>query len=97
MKRFEYTPEQYLDNVKERIKSIVADKLGFDLEETEEVKDGSRLINDLGTDELDLIEIVMDVEKEFNISLPDEELWKIMDDGDFTFGKFVCLIKEIIK
>lgn len=97
MKRFEYTPEQYLDNVKERIKSIVADKLGFDLEETEEINDASKLFNDLGADELDIVEIVTEVEKEFNISFPDEELWKIMDDGDFTFGKFVCLIKEIIK
>ena len=95
MKKFQYTPEQYIDNVKERIKSIIADKLTFDLEEIEEIKDCSRLINDLGTDELDLIEIAMEVEKEFNISLPDEELWKIMDDGDFTFGSFVCLVKEI--
>ena len=94
MKKFEYTPEQYIDKVKEIIKSIVADKITLDLEE---IKDGSRLINDFGIDELDLMEIAMDVEKEFNISLPDEELWKIMDDGDFTFGKFVCLIKEIIK
>jgi len=94
MKRFEYTPEQYIDNVKERIKSIVADKLTFDLEEIEEIKDSSRLINDLGTDELDIVEIVADVEKEFNISLPDEELFKILDDGDFTFGNFVNLIKE---
>ena len=95
MKRFEYTPEHYIDNVKERIKSIIADKLTFVLEEIEEIKDCSRLINDLGADELDLIEIAMEVEKEFNISLPDEELWKIMDDGDFTFGSFVGLVKEI--
>ena len=92
MKRFEYTPEQYIDNVKEGIRDIVADLLGLEIEE---FNDFSRFINDLGADELDLVELAMEVEKKFNISLPDEELLKIMDDGDFTFGKFVCLIKEI--
>ena len=91
MKRFEYTPEQYIDKVKERIKSIVAYNLGFDLEE---INDASKLINDLGADELDIVEIVTEVENEFNIYFPDEELWKIMDDGGFTFGNFVNLIKE---
>ena len=95
MKRFEYTPEQYIDSVKEKIKSIVADKLGFVLEEAEEINDDSKLVSDLGADELDIIEIVIEVEKEFNISCPDEELWKIWDDEYFTFGNFVNLIKEI--
>ena len=92
MKKFKYTPEQYVDNVKEKIKSIIADKLGLEIEE---INDASKLLNDLGADELDIVEIVMEVEKEFNISLPDEELWKIIYDGDFTFGNFVNLIKEI--
>ena len=94
MKRFKYTPEQYIDKVKEKIKSIVGDKVTFDTEEAKEINDASKLINELGADELDIVEIVMEVENEFNIYFPDEELWKIMDDGDFTFVNFVNLIKE---
>src|SRR5689334_3475568 len=54
----------------EKLKTILIDKLG--IEEAEVTMDAS-FTNDLGADSLDVIEILMEVEKEFNITIPDEE------------------------
>ena len=56
---------------KERIRELIADKLGFD---TVEVLPETKLIDDLGMDSLDRIELMVEMEREFNISLTEEEI-----------------------
>ena len=57
-------------NIKEEVKAIVAEKLGVELEQ---VVDSASFQNDLGADSLDIVELVMDFEKKFEIEIPDEE------------------------
>jgi acyl carrier protein len=56
------------DSQKLEVKEILADKLGFFLED---IEDKSNLENDLGMDSLDAIELLMEFEKVYNISIPD--------------------------
>ncbi len=56
---------------KERIRELIADKLGFD---TVEVLPETKLIDDLGMDSLDRIELMVEMEREFDISLTEEEV-----------------------
>ena len=56
---------------KERIRELIADKLGFD---TVEVLPETKLIDELGMDPLDRIELMVEMEREFDISLTDEEI-----------------------
>ncbi len=58
----------------ERLKTILADKSGFD--ETD-INPDSQLTNDLELDSLDRVELVMAIEKEFNIAIPDSEAEKL--------------------
>ena len=63
----------------EKVKKIVAEKLGVpEAKVTEE----AAFVNDLGADSLDVVEFVMEVEKEFNITIPDEEATKLTTVGD---------------
>ena len=63
----------------EKVKKIVAEKLGVpEAKVTEE----AAFVNDLGADSLDVIEFVMEVEKEFDITIPDEEAAKLEKVGD---------------
>ena len=54
----------------EKIKKIVSEQLGV---KEEEVKEESNFVEDLGADSLDVVELVMALEEEFNIDIPDEE------------------------
>lgn len=63
----------------EKVKEIVADKLGV---ADEKVIETASFVNDLGADSLDVVEFVMEVEKEFNITIPDEEAGKLLTVGD---------------
>ena len=65
--------------IEEKVKAIIVDKLGVD--ETE-VKPEASFTNDLGADSLDTVEIIMEFEKEFNISIPDDKAEKISTVGD---------------
>lgn len=56
---------------KERIRELIADKLGFD---TVEVLPETKLIDELGMDSLDRVELMVEMEREFDISLTDEEI-----------------------
>ena len=56
--------------VEAKIRAIIADKLG--VEESEIVREAS-FTEDLGADSLDTVELIMEFEKEFNISIPDED------------------------
>ena len=57
-----------------RVKDLIADSLGVTL--TQVVPDAS-FIDDLGADSLDIVELVMAIEKEFNVEIPDEDAEKI--------------------
>ena len=63
----------------EEVKKIVAEKLGVD---EAKIKEGSSFVTDLGADSLDVVEFVMEVEKKFDISIPDEEATKLLTVGD---------------
>ncbi len=63
----------------EKIKKIVVDELGVD---PNEVKPEASFIDDLGADSLATVELVMAFEKEYNMSIPDEEAEKLKTVGD---------------
>ena len=65
--------------VAERVKAIIVDKLS--VEETEVTNEAS-FTNDLGADSLDTVELIMEFEKEFGISIPDDQAEKITTVGD---------------
>lgn len=64
----------------EKVSQIIANQLGI---EPSEIRPESRLIEDLHADSLDIVELVMDVEQEFNVEVPDESLTKMKTVGDF--------------
>lgn len=68
-----------MSEVAERVKAIIVDKLSF--EETEVTNEAS-FTNDLGADSLDTVELIMEFEKEFGISIPDDQAEKITTVGD---------------
>ncbi|MEO5581905.1 MAG: acyl carrier protein [Saprospiraceae bacterium] len=65
-------------SIEEKVKKIIIDKLGVD--ETEVTTEAS-FTNDLGADSLDTVELIMEFEKEFDISIPDEQAEKIQTVG----------------
>jgi acyl carrier protein len=70
----------------ERVIKVLVDVLGV---EAEEITDKSSIVDDLGADDLDLINLQMELEGEFNLEIPDEEY-----DNLDTFGKVVDYIKR---
>ena len=60
--------------VEEKVKKIIIDQLGVD---EAEVTSGAKFIDDLGADSLDTVELVMALEEEFGIEIPDEDAEKI--------------------
>ena len=68
-----------MSEVAETVKAIIVDKLS--VEETEVTNEAS-FTNDLGADSLDTVELIMEFEKEFGISIPDDQAEKITTVGD---------------
>ena len=68
-----------MSEVAERVKAIIVDKLS--VEETEVTNEAS-FTNDLGADSLDTVELIMEFEKEFGISIPDDQAERITTVGD---------------
>ncbi len=62
-----------------KVKEIIVDKLGVD---ESEVNNDANFTNDLGADSLDTVELIMEFEKEFDISIPDEDAENIATVGD---------------
>jgi acyl carrier protein len=75
-----------MSEIAEKVKAIIVDKLGVD--EADVVTDAS-FTNDLGADSLDTVELIMEFEKEFDISIPDDQAEKIQ-----TVGEAVRYIEE---
>ena len=67
------------DNIESNVYSIIEEKLGVD--ESEISRDAS-FTDDLGADSLDTVELIMEFEKEFDITIPDEEAENIQTVGD---------------
>tara|TARA_A100001037_G_scaffold264089_1_gene254682 strand:- start:545 stop:778 length:234 start_codon:yes stop_codon:yes gene_type:complete len=68
-----------MSDVTTKVKAIIVDKLGVD--ESEVTNDAS-FTNDLGADSLDTVELIMELEKEFDIQIPDDEAESIATVGD---------------
>lgn len=66
-------------DVNEKVKSIIAEQLGV---KPEEVTPQASFIEDLGADSLDTVELVMALEEEFEIEIPDEDAEKMATVGD---------------
>ena len=63
-----------MENVEQRVKKIIAEQLGVN---EGEIKIESSFVDDLGADSLDTVELVMALEEEFGIEIPDEDAEKI--------------------
>lgn len=68
-----------MSEIASRVKAIIVDKLGV---EESEVTNEASFTNDLGADSLDTVELIMEFEKEFGISIPDDQAEKITTVGD---------------
>ncbi len=68
-----------MENLDNKVKEIIIDKLGI---EESEITNSASFTNDLGADSLDTVELIMEFEKEFNVSIPDEDAEKIGTVGD---------------
>lgn len=76
-------------NIKEKVIEIVSEQMGVD---KAEVTPETSFINDLNADSLDTVELVMEFEDEFDMSIPDEEAEKIQ-----TVGAAIDYITKIMK
>ena len=75
-----------LKKMEEKVKAIIVDKLGDD---EADVVETASFTQDLGADSLDTVELIMEFEKEFNITIPDDDAEKIT-----TVGDAIAYIKE---
>lgn len=67
-----------MSSIAERVSKIIVEKLGVD---ESEVTPEASFTNDLGADSLDTVELIMEFEKEFDISIPDEQAENIQTVG----------------
>ncbi|MDH4461919.1 MAG: acyl carrier protein [Spirosomataceae bacterium] len=75
-----------MSEIAEKVKSIIVAKLGV---EASEVTPDASFTNDLGADSLDTVELIMELEKEFNVSIPDDQAEKIQ-----TVGNAISYLEE---
>ena len=68
-----------MSEIESKVKAIIVDKLGVD---EADVKPEASFTNDLGADSLDTVELIMEFEKEFGITIPDDQAEKIATVGD---------------
>lgn len=68
-----------MSDIQEKVVAIIEEKLGVD---AAEIKPESHFTNDLGADSLDTVELIMEFEKAFNISIPDDKAETIATVGD---------------
>ncbi|MFR6056664.1 MAG: acyl carrier protein [Eubacteriales bacterium] len=72
----------------DKIKEMIANQLSISVEEVSEEKE---IVKDLGADSLDIVEMLMTLEEEYNITIPDEETVDIKTVGDIAnvLGKYI--------
>ena len=75
-----------MSEIKDQVIAIIVDKLNVD---QAEVTDNASFTNDLGADSLDTVELIMEFEKSFNISIPDDKA-----EGIQTVGDAIAYIQE---
>ena len=75
-----------METVEQRVKKIVAEQLGVN---DADIKPESTFVDDLGADSLDTVELVMELEEEFDINIPDDAAEKIQ-----TVGQAIKFIEE---
>ena len=68
-----------MSEIAEKVKAIIVDKLSV---EADDVNNEASFANDLGADSLDTVELIMEFEKEFKVSIPDDQAEKISTVGD---------------
>ncbi|MGH2552180.1 MAG: acyl carrier protein [Chitinophagaceae bacterium] len=78
-----------MSEIAAKVKKIIVDKLGVD---ESEVTPEASFTNDLGADSLDTVELIMEFEKEFNLSIPDEQAETIT-----TVGQAIAYLDEHAK
>ncbi len=78
-----------MSSIAEKVKKIIVDKLGVD--ESEVVSEAS-FTNDLGADSLDTVELIMEFEKEFDLSIPDDQAENIQ-----TVGQAISYLEKEVK
>ena len=78
-----------MSDVAERVKKIVIEHLGV---EGEKVVENASFIDDLGADSLDTVELIMEFEKEFNLSIPDDQAENIS-----TVGQAISYLESNVK
>jgi acyl carrier protein len=66
----------------EKVRNIIADQLEID--DVESITMDTSLMNDLDADSLDAVEIMMELEDEFNLTIPDEDAEKFKNIGDIV-------------
>jgi acyl carrier protein len=78
-----------MSDISAKVKAIIVEKLGV---EESEVTPEASFTNDLGADSLDTVELIMEFEKEFNVSIPDDQAENIQ-----TVGQAVAYLEENVK
>ena len=66
-------------SIEDKVKKIIAEKLSVDLDE---VVPEASFVDDLGADSLDLVELIMSMEEEFDVEISDEDAEKLVSVGD---------------
>lgn len=66
-------------SLEKKVRELIADRLKLDIEQ---VQPASKFIEDLGADSLDIVEMIMQMEEDFGITIPDEDAEKIKTVGD---------------
>src|SRR5258706_6600407 len=86
---FESLTHTIMSEIAQKVKQIIIDKLGV---EESEVTPEASFTNDLGADSLDTVELIMEFEKEFNLSIPDDQAENIA-----TVGQAISYLEENVK
>lgn len=68
-----------MSSIYDRVKAIIVEQLGVD---AEDVNPEASFVDDLGADSLDIVELVMALEEEFDLQIPDEDAEKIRKVGE---------------
>lgn len=68
-----------MKKIEKVIKKIIADQLGMDVEE---IRNDMSYVDDLGADSLDIVELIMSLEEEFEVEVPDEDAEKLLTVQD---------------